>query len=506
MKHILIRLLCSGTAVALAQTPVPKSTLVPSTADSYPLLAAAHNIKPLDLGETGYVEEEFIVSGSANVYDWAADGTIGVKTPNASYTGRILLRRPSDPARFSGAVIVELLNSARRFDWSMMWGYLGDAIVERGDAWVGITMPASVAGLQRFNPARYAALSFADPTPDAPCAGGAPSPTEEGLRWDMLSQVAAALKSNAPSQPMRGFRVQAVYMTTQAGDIVTYINAIHSHARLANGKPVYDGYLIKNPGTATRISQCSAAPANGDPRQRTHGIDVPVVAVVAQGEAIASLPSRRPDSDDPAGRYRLYEIAGAAHIDQLPYSSLPALADQIAAAGSAQGSADWPFNAPCDPPVPLVAQPLLKYSYDAALENVDQWVRKGIAPPKAARLEVRDAGTPLASLVLDEYGHAKGGVRSPYVNLPTANLHTATPGPGTCAELFSVTPFDQRKLETLYHPGGLSSSVTEAVPFYETRIDRSVDQLVKARFFTESDGKKIKAELRARFVDTLPIL
>ena len=39
-------------------------------------------------------------------------------------------------------------------------------------------------------------------------------------------------------------------MTTQIGDAVTYINAIHPHAKLANGKPAYDGYMIKNPANA----------------------------------------------------------------------------------------------------------------------------------------------------------------------------------------------------------------------------------------------------------------
>ena len=78
------------------------------------------------------------------------------------------MRRPANAARFSGTVVVELMNPARRFDWPMMWSYANDYIIERGDAWVGITMPGSVR-LQKFNPTRYAALSFANPTPNAPC-------------------------------------------------------------------------------------------------------------------------------------------------------------------------------------------------------------------------------------------------------------------------------------------------------------------------------------------------
>src|SRR4029077_14487882 len=170
-------LLASGVAGAQgprsAATPIPKVTgPVPVTAESRPFLGADHGLPPIDLAKLGYVEEEFFVSGAANVYDWAADGTISVKTPNAPYTTRILVRRPASAARFSGAVIVEPLFPARRWDWSMMWGYSHDYFVEHGDAWIGVTLPASVAGLQKFNPSRYASLSFKNPTPDVTCTPG----------------------------------------------------------------------------------------------------------------------------------------------------------------------------------------------------------------------------------------------------------------------------------------------------------------------------------------------
>jgi hypothetical protein len=52
----------------------------------------------------GYVEEEYLVSGKANVYDWALDGSVSVKIPAAPYTTRILVRRPADPASADGSV------------------------------------------------------------------------------------------------------------------------------------------------------------------------------------------------------------------------------------------------------------------------------------------------------------------------------------------------------------------------------------------------------------------
>jgi hypothetical protein len=88
---------------------------VPVTATSIPFLAAQRNLTPIDLGKSGYTEEEFIISGNANVYDWGSDGSVTVKTANAPYATRILVRRPDNGARFSGNVIVEILHSGRRF-------------------------------------------------------------------------------------------------------------------------------------------------------------------------------------------------------------------------------------------------------------------------------------------------------------------------------------------------------------------------------------------------------
>src|SRR5688572_21858076 len=119
---LLVVFIGNGPAAAQgtpAATPIPTvKGPIPVTAESYPLMASAKLQTLVDLPKLGYVEEEFFVSGRANVYDWAADGRLSVKTPNAPYTTRILLRRPAAPARFSGNVIIEIANSARRFDFN----------------------------------------------------------------------------------------------------------------------------------------------------------------------------------------------------------------------------------------------------------------------------------------------------------------------------------------------------------------------------------------------------
>src|SRR5690242_14301871 len=102
-------------------------------------------------------------------------------------------------------------------------------------------------------------------------------------------------------------------MTSQDPAQVTYINAIGPHAKLASGKPVYDGHVIKSGGRPARIRRCAAAPGNGDPRVAIKNAGVPVINVLQEGDVLGSLSLRRADSDAPGDQFRWYEVAGTAH-------------------------------------------------------------------------------------------------------------------------------------------------------------------------------------------------
>jgi hypothetical protein len=311
--------------------------------------------------------------------------------------------------------------------------------------------------------------------------------TEDGLKWDMVSQVAAALKSHAASRPLAGFKVGYAYLTTQGADVVTYINAISSHAKLANGKPAYDGYLIKSIGGPGRINQCAAPPAGSDPRYVIRHAGVPVITVQAQSEVLAGLTARRPDSDVAGDRYRLYEIAGAEHLDIYPYQAFPNFIDQ-AVAGNAQGTPEWPFGVRCTPEIQLNETPLLDDSFHAALANLDAWVRKGVVPPKANRVQIKDEDTGHPSVVLDAHGNGVGGVRTFFVDVPAATYVMSSPGPGVCAEMGHTVAFDWARLEALY--GNYKN--------YANKVVQSVDRSVKERWFTDYDARKIKEELKVK--------
>ena len=283
-----------GPAVAEAAVPVPTVTgPLPVSEASHPFGGAAYQWVPEDLSKDGYVEEEYFVSGLANVYDWPAAGPAVVRTPNAPYTTRILVRRPQSPARSSGNAIVEMLNPSNNMDLNIGWAIMREHLMRKGDTWIGITIrPIAVDALKRFDPARYAPLSFADPLPAAqrPCTiTGAEADQERGLAWDMNSQVGAWIRSNAATNPLRG-AISKVYgfgYSQTGGYLNTYANAIHKLATLDSGAPVYDGYFITVAGGGfvglTAINQCVRGPArrrpaarDRQPRRADHPRDVAV--------------------------------------------------------------------------------------------------------------------------------------------------------------------------------------------------------------------------------------
>jgi hypothetical protein len=494
---ILLLSIAFGAPPAAAQTGSTAAPLpdvkgpIPVTATSYPLMSSNKLQTIVDLPKAGYVEEEFFVTGRANVYDWTADGQVTVKTPNAPYTTRILLRRPADARRFSGNVIVEIVNSARRYDFPFTWGVSHDSFMENGDAFVLVTLAqANLEGLKAFDAVRYAPLSLANPTPDETCVvgrgGGAPqtAPGEEGLQYDILAQTGALLKAARADGPLAGFTVQRAYLTAYDSILPTYIAAIHPRVKLASGRPIYDGYILHRHPALTRLRRCGMVPAASDPRQIIRNLDVPLIRIIGQTDILATYAQRREDSDAPGDRYRLYEIAGGAHADAAFYPYIPAVADLKKIGSAYPFLASWPFANQCEPEQTLAKTPFNTHALDAAYANLTRWIRDGVAPPRAERIRIEHPGTPQARIVLDQFGNAVGGVRSPYLEVPIATYYTNSKGETFCPELGHTVPFDWARLNSLY---GTPQN-------YAAKLAQSVDRLVRERWLTESDGRKIKAE------------
>jgi hypothetical protein len=463
--------------------PVPRATLLPRTASSHPLGAADMMQEPLRLDMHGYVEEEYLVSGTAQVYDWNADGSVSIRQRDLPYATRVIVRRPADRSRFSGTVLVDMGNRGAGFDTFAVWGQLKDHLLARGHAYVGVTVFGNnIGALRMFDRTRYARLSF--PAPVERCGPARREtwnrpasffpPAEDAIRWDVMSQV-GALAKHAAEGPFVGYAVERVYASMQSGgDLPTYINAFSANVRLANGRPVYDAFLIKDSGAPRMpLNDCAKPLPDGDPRRTIRNAGVPVVQILAQNAVSAA--TRRPDSDAPGDRFRLYEIPGASHFDRWQYN-YPRLED-LAAAGVPALTDHWIFPSECRPHHVAMndfPQPLL---FAGAFANLDAWVRTGTAPPTAARIEMTGD-----TIVLDEVGNARGGLRTPWVDVPVATFHPAMEGGGStpfrCDDNGYWTPLPWSRLEQMY-------GSTRA---YAEKVRVAVDRMVAGRWLTREDA------------------
>jgi len=245
--------LAGGHSVARAETPIPTvSKPIPVTETSHPFGGAEFQLRPQNLKRAGYVESEHLVSGKANVYTWTEAGPANVRTAGADYTTRILVRRPKKAKDFSGTVVVEMLNPSNLFDLNIGWALAHKEIMRHGDGGVGTrAKPIAVDALKTFDPNRYGALSWANPLPlsdPANCttvASDSSRTTENGLIWDINSQVGKWLKSDARSNPLRD-EVNRLYGFgySQTGSVPAPHREITANQPAKPGLPMAKGYHL----------------------------------------------------------------------------------------------------------------------------------------------------------------------------------------------------------------------------------------------------------------------
>jgi hypothetical protein len=494
---ILLCFSCTKT-VKDASAPLKVTGPIDVTEESYPFNAADHSAVPQDLAAFNYIEEEYFVSGKANVYDYDADGNVIIRTPDAPYTTRIHLRRPADKSTFSGNVVVELNNPTALYDMDLQWMFCRDFFLENGDIWVGITVkPIAVKALKVFNNERYASMSMNNPQPpDQRCK---PKPsllndttpeTENGLVWDIVSQVGALLKSNSESNPIKDYNVEYLIATGYSqtgGYLTTYINLIHplDTAKLDDGSPIFDGYMIGD-GDAFMfpINQCTDSVPPGESGVVIKPRKVPVISVVTQGLLNATMAARRPDSDTAEDKYRRYEIPGAAHVNQKSNDNKPSAADIQKA-----GVPPTPANCAGVNEYGVTDFPI-EFFMNSAYNNLYTWLRTGTPPPRAEPIMTEKVEETDEILIkLDEYGNALGGVRNPYIEYPLATYYgQSRPLDEESAFFCSLAgykePFDHDKTKSLY----------PTREDYLNKVNAMADRMVTERLLTKSDGERIKKE------------
>ena len=136
------------------------------TKESYPFAMAAEKC---EFDKIGYIEDEYFMSGTANVYDEDGDNKPVPIYMDAPYTTRLLIRRPANIKRFSGNVVIEILNASAMIDIDRMWVNSWKFFTRNGDIFIGITSKGHVVdSLKRFDIERYRDISWDNPMPERP--------------------------------------------------------------------------------------------------------------------------------------------------------------------------------------------------------------------------------------------------------------------------------------------------------------------------------------------------
>jgi hypothetical protein len=396
----------------------------------------------------GYRAEEFFVSGSASSY--AAD-------EQADYTTRIVVLMPKDAA-FNGTVIVEWLNVSGGIDAPAVWfmahreiareGYAYVAVsaqrvgVEGGDSLVGANMSLKAQDPERYSKLKHPGDAFA---------------------YDIYSQVGSLIRSGS----IDGLNPQAVLAVGESQSamfLTTYVNDVDPQAA------VYDGFLVHSrfgpaaPLDGTRaLESTTAAPFRGDLR-------VPVITVLTETDLLDGHVSgyhraRRPDGEN----FRAWEIPGTAHADNYTIrvgfmdNGSTSLDDMVAAYAPTDELMGTRLSY-C-----INFAPQHHYVLQAAIANLNNWLRTGEPAPTAPPIALTDADPP--QFVLDANGLAEGGVRTPWIDVPIARTSGFAPDESAMSFLFgSGEVFDTAALRALYPRGR-----TEYLKRFTEALDRAID-------------------------------
>jgi hypothetical protein len=481
--------LVAGFSQAQGQAPGQKH-MIPTLIPGRPVLS----LGTFDLSTLHYVVQEYLLSGDAVSYRavglQGSDGRWNVEVDKHSpFTTRLVVIRPEDPAKFNGTVVVEWLNVSAGTDVTPDWSYTHRELIRQGYAYVAVSaqkvgidgggMIIAIPGLmplKKADPQRYAPLNHPG----------------DAFAYDIYTQAARAIRHSRDTRllgPLHPKHVLATGESQSAGFLTTYVDAIEPiakafdgfliHSRFGSGAPLEGNYMPNAGATAVK-------PTRIDGLQIRVDMHKPVLTFISETDLMfpgGYLSARQPDND----HLRVWEVAGTAHGDiyVLGVSAL----DSGSAAIQTLAKAFMPSNNVMGMtlPQPINSAPQHHYVMQAALAALNRWVVSGDAPPHGQRLNVNQSAVP--QLALDENGNATGGIRSPWVDVPTARLSGLAPGlgqtPRGLADLLGMTEaFNAAALTKLY-PGGQ--------PEYVDKFNTSLKSAISAGFILPADEAEIKA-------------
>lgn len=418
-----------------------------------------------DLATLGYRADEFFVSGTATSY--ASPAT-------AEYVTRIVVLRPVDDTDWNRTAIVEWLNVSGGIDAPAVWLMAHREIARAGYAYVvvsaqkvGIEGGLSLVGdasLKKRDPQRYSDLRHPG----------------DAYSYDIFTQVGRAVRDGGIDD-LAPEVVLAVGESQSATFLTTYVNDVDA------GAAVCDGFLIHSRfGSAAPLDGTSLLDETGEFHTRPvpfrADLRAPVLTVITETDLLDSRllgyrHARVPDAE----HLRVWEIPGAAHADN--YTIRVGFID----------NGDVPLDqlvAAYAPTSDLMGQqlphfinfaPQHHYVLQAAVAQLHTWVRTGRPAPSAPWIELTDADP--AAIVLDANGLATGGLRTPWVDVPTARTSGASAGDNVLLAIFgSGEPFDADTLAALY-PGGRAE--------YLERFAAALDEAITAGFLLAADRAEI---------------
>lgn len=419
-----------------------------------------------DLAAAGYTVDEYSVAGTAA--GCTPDGPVDP----ADFATRILVRRPAEAAAFNGTVVLEWLNVSSGTDAAPEYTYLADELVRSGYAWAGVS--AQYAGVHGGGGSLDVGLEAHGLVGAKPDRYGSLHHPGDAYCYDLFGAVGAALAdpSDDPGHPLAGLSVTqilAVGESQSAMAMTTYVN------RFAAGHGVFDGYLIHSRAR----SELPLGPVGGPadltgaytgPATPIDDIGRPVFVLQTETDVVTDFryyTARQPDT----ARLRVWEMAGTSHAD---FAQIGPFEDFLN----------------CPAPVNRGQQ---RFVLRAALHHLTGWAAGGPPPPHATPLALDDPAGTDPALLTDDFGNARGGVRTPYVDVPTATLSGVTLDPvSRICMLFGVTlPIPAERLRARYG----------SVPNYLAEYSAAVDAVIAGGFALEADRAQLLADAHPQLLD-----
>lgn len=410
---------------------------IPITDSSYPFASAEKYCK---LSSLGYEETEYYMHGTANVYRSIDKiGNVEVKTKDAPYMNRFIVRAPKDHAKCSGNVVIEIINPTSFMEIDRMWILGHKEFIRNGDIYIGITSkPNTIAKLREFDEERYGCLNWENPTLDEPFSFTMEEVLkhknvlpdidfnyEPGLFWDMLTDLSWLIRSEDNMNPLKTYLRNYIYLTgwsQSACYLFRYVNSFAYREEVARDAKVFDGYLAGGGvrSVVTPVNQYETLEDYSHVLYRVEKISEPFIAVQTESEngRYDSWRTMRPDSDSPDFLYRLYEVTGASHDTSYSYVDYyqkdPDLV-RINHLPQYIGKNEEGNNYPS------------QILFAAAFRNLFYWVKSGVAPNRCERILVDSNGENKK----DAFGNTIGGLRTCLINYPTGRYsNTSDIDPG----------------------------------------------------------------------------